>query len=110
MMQSLVAASQPTELAWLTTTDVVIFSISFVLFLLLNAFFVASEFAIVKVRPSQIETLATTKPLQAMKAKRVVDNLDAYLSANQLGITLASLGLAVFCHCIVWFWLNFNSQ
>ena len=97
MMQSLVAAATSTELAWLTSLEIVIFCISFVIFLLLNAFFVASEFAIVKVRPSQIETLATTQPVKAMKAQRVVDNLDAYLSANQLGITLASLGLAVFC-------------
>jgi len=97
MMQSFVAAAHSTELAWLSGKEIIIFVISFIVFLLLNAFFVASEFAIVKVRPSQIETLATESPVKASKARRVVENLDAYLSANQLGITLASLGLAVFC-------------
>ena len=62
-------------------------------FLLLNAFFVASEFAIVKVRPSQIETYEKEHPGSTKKATRVVENLDGYLSANQLGITIASLAL-----------------
>ncbi len=64
-----------------------------VFFLLLNAFFVASEFAIVKVRPSQIETVAKEQPLRAARAQQVTSNLDGYLSANQLGITIASLAL-----------------
>lgn len=62
-------------------------------FLLLNAFFVASEFAIVKVRPSQLETVANEKPGKAKHALMVVGKLDGYLSANQLGITIASLAL-----------------
>ncbi len=64
-----------------------------VFFLLLNAFFVASEFAIVKVRPSQIAAGEKEKPRRSVIAKRVVSNLDMYLSANQLGITIASLAL-----------------
>ncbi|MGC6426462.1 MAG: hemolysin family protein [Akkermansiaceae bacterium] len=64
-----------------------------IFFLLLNAFFVASEFAIVKVRPSQIEGEMEAKPRRAGIAKHVVSNLDGYLSANQLGITIASLAL-----------------
>ena len=64
-----------------------------VFFLLLNAFFVASEFAIVKVRPTQIEGEMKTKPRRAATAKHVVEHLDGYLSANQLGITIASLAL-----------------
>ena len=63
-------------------------------FLLLNAFFVASEFAIVKVRPSQIEGEMESKPRRAGISKHVVNHLDGYLSANQLGITIASLALA----------------
>lgn len=59
----------------------------------LNGFFVAAEFSMVKVRESRIETLALTGNMQARFAKNVVMNLDAYLSACQLGITLASLGL-----------------
>ncbi len=63
------------------------------LFLLLNAFFVASEFAIVKVRPSQIESQANEKGRDPKLAMHVVSNLDGYLSANQLGITISSLAL-----------------
>jgi CBS domain containing-hemolysin-like protein len=62
-------------------------------FLLLNAFFVASEFAIVKVRPSQIEAEAKEKGGNPKLALHVVNHLDGYLSANQLGITISSLAL-----------------
>src|SRR5438874_12806715 len=60
---------------------------------LLNAFFVASEFAIVKVRSSQLDALEDEGNLRAVFAKHVRNHLDAYLSATQLGITLASLAL-----------------
>jgi CBS domain containing-hemolysin-like protein len=60
---------------------------------LLNGFFVASEFAIVKVRSSQLEALEAAGNRRARQARRNLENLDAYLSATQLGITLASLGL-----------------
>ncbi|MEY4243951.1 MAG: hypothetical protein RLZZ245_1536 [Verrucomicrobiota bacterium] len=62
-------------------------------FLLLNAFFVASEFAIVKVRPSQLEAQSKASPAKLKVALNVVNHLDGYLSANQLGITIASLAL-----------------
>ncbi len=58
-----------------------------------NAFFVAAEFAIVKVRSSQIELRAQSGARSAKMAQRLITHLDAYLSATQLGITLASLGL-----------------
>lgn len=58
---------------------------------LLNGFFVAAEFAIVKVRASQLETKAQS--MVAKISKSIVHNLDAYLAATQLGITLASLAL-----------------
>lgn len=64
-----------------------------VFFLLLNAFFVAAEFAIVKVRPSQIESELDPHDPRRPTLMRVVNNLDGYLSANQLGITIASLAL-----------------
>ncbi|MFN5296837.1 MAG: CNNM domain-containing protein, partial [Planctomycetaceae bacterium] len=57
-----------------------------------NGFFVAAEFALVKVRLSQIEQLARSGSWSAQLARGVLANLDAYLSACQLGITLASLG------------------
>jgi CBS domain containing-hemolysin-like protein len=59
----------------------------------LNGFFVAAEFAIVKVRSSRIDILAATGSKPAQLVKKMISNLDAYLSATQLGITLASLGL-----------------
>ncbi len=59
----------------------------------LNGFFVAAEFAIVKVRSSQIEVKAVVNKRLSAAAKKIVVNLDAYLAATQLGITLASLGL-----------------
>ncbi len=64
-----------------------------IFFLFLNAFFVASEFAIVKVRPSQLESESKANPAKLKTALHVVKHLDGYLSANQLGITIASLAL-----------------
>lgn len=61
--------------------------------ILLNAFFVAVEFAIVRVRPTRLEQLATTGDARAARAIVVTRKLDAYISAAQLGITLASLGV-----------------
>jgi CBS domain containing-hemolysin-like protein len=60
---------------------------------LLNGFFVAAEFAIVKVRASQIEVKAQSGHRAARLSSHIVHNLDGYLAATQLGITLASLGL-----------------
>lgn len=59
----------------------------------LNGFFVAAEFAIVKVRASQIEIQANSGNYLAAQAQRITSKLDRYLSATQLGITFASLGL-----------------
>ncbi|WP_283656273.1 MULTISPECIES: hemolysin family protein [unclassified Paenibacillus] len=60
---------------------------------LLNGFFVSAEFAMVKVRSSRIEALVEAGNKKAVYAANMLHNLDAYLSACQLGITLASLGL-----------------
>lgn len=62
-------------------------------FVLLNAFFVAAEFSIVKVRLTQIEVKIKSGSKIAKTAKHLVEHLNEYLSACQLGITLASLGL-----------------
>jgi CBS domain containing-hemolysin-like protein len=59
----------------------------------LNGFFVAAEFAIVKVRASQLELKAQAGNASAKLATHMVSNLDGYLAATQFGITLASLGL-----------------
>ena len=63
------------------------------LLILLNAFFVSAEFAIVKIRASQIEIRIREGNKMAKIAKKMVTHLDKYLSATQLGVTLASLGL-----------------
>ncbi len=59
----------------------------------MNGFFVAAEFALVKIRSSQLEAAAAEGNKRATAGQIVTSNLDAYLSACQLGITLASLGL-----------------
>lgn len=59
----------------------------------LTAFFVASEFAIVKVRSSRIDFLIAEGNKRAIPVKTVITNLDEYLSACQLGITVTALGL-----------------
>lgn len=70
------------------------FQIFLTLFLvLLNGFFVAAEFALVKVRGSQIEIKVKSGSKVAGIAKHMTSHLDGYLAATQLGITLASLGL-----------------
>lgn len=63
------------------------------LLIALTGFFVAIEFAIVKVRTSRIEQLLSEGKKGAEAAKRVVSHLDEYLSACQLGITVTALGL-----------------
>lgn len=64
-----------------------------IILVLVNAFFVAAEFAIVKVRSTQIDTLIQTDHHRARVAKEILTHLDAYLSASQLGITMASIAL-----------------
>ena len=72
----------------------ILFNIFLVFFLVfMNGFFVAAEFAMVKVRKSRIETLVIEGDIKAKNTLKVVKDLNSYLSACQLGITLASLGL-----------------
>src|ERR1700730_6170791 len=63
------------------------------LFVFVNGVFVAAEFAIVKVRPTQLAELAAAGSGRARMARRITRRLDSYLSATQLGVTLASLAL-----------------
>ena len=77
-----------------------------VLFLVLaNGFFVAAEFALVGVRRSRVETIAAGGDVRARRLLTLLDNLNAYISATQLGITMASLALGwvgepVFAHLL----------
>ncbi|MGG3450382.1 hemolysin family protein [Domibacillus aminovorans] len=65
----------------------------FVLLIVLTGFFVATEFAIIRVRPSRINQLVEEGNKRAIAAQKVTSNLDEYLSACQLGITITALGL-----------------
>ncbi|HXO21645.1 MAG TPA: hemolysin family protein [Thermoanaerobaculia bacterium] len=60
---------------------------------ILNGLFVAAEFSLVKVRPTQLEPRASAGQRRAKVARHMLGHLDSYLSATQLGVTLASLGL-----------------
>src|SRR5262245_30139693 len=62
-------------------------------FVLLNGFFVAAEFALVKARTAKIEQLARDGSRSARMVRHILEHLDRYLSACQLGITVASLAL-----------------
>ncbi len=74
------------------TSDLI--AIATVLFLVVaNGFFVATEFAVVAVRKSRLDQLAREGRMGAAAAKDVVEHLDSYIAACQLGITMASLGL-----------------
>lgn len=71
-------------------------SISFILIILLlflTGFFVAAEFAIIKIRPSRVDQMVLEERRNALAVKQVTSNLDGYLSACQLGITITALGL-----------------
>jgi CBS domain containing-hemolysin-like protein len=59
----------------------------------LTAFFVATEFAIIRLRSSRVDQLVLEGRKNALAVRRVTSNLDAYLSACQLGITITALGL-----------------
>jgi CBS domain containing-hemolysin-like protein len=79
--------------SWEAPGIIILKLLAVILLVLLNGFFVASEFAIVKVRASQLDALIVKGNVRARLARHVTTHLDAYLSATQLGITLASLGL-----------------
>ncbi len=64
-----------------------------ILLVILNGFFVAAEFSIIKVRASQLDVKASKGSKRAKLAQHIVSKLDSYLSATQLGITIASLAL-----------------
>src|SRR5271169_6182040 len=60
---------------------------------LVNGFFVAAEFAFVKLRDTQLDALVVAGRSRARLARHILQHLTSYLSATQLGITMASLGL-----------------
>jgi CBS domain containing-hemolysin-like protein len=62
---------------------------------LLNAFFVAAELALVRIRDTQLEPLVAKGNRRARRARHVIQHLDVYIGATQFGITLASLALGI---------------
>ena len=75
--------------------DIAIRLAAFAVLIALTAFFVASEFAIVKIRATRIDQLVAEGNPRAVIARKVISNLDEYLSACQLGITITALGLGM---------------
>ena len=86
-----------------------------ILLLLMNGFFVAAEFALVRVRVSQLEVLKEQGNKAAARVLKIVHQIDSYLSAVQLGVTIASLGIGALAEPAInrWFmafldWLNLD--
>src|ERR1051326_9133388 len=83
----------------------VIYILLVLVLVLANGFFVASEFALVGVRRSRIQMLAAGGDVRAKRLLTLLESLNAYISATQLGITMASLALGwvgepVFAHLL----------
>ena len=78
---------------WHALLSITLHVLGVVVLVLLNGFFVAAEFALVKVRDTQLSPLVQRGQRRAQVAEFILRRLDSFLSAAQLGITLASLGL-----------------
>ncbi len=90
---SIASAAGAPAAEWEAGNVILLKLLSILVLVLLNGFFVAAEFALVKIRGSQLDPLVDDGNRTAELAKHITSHLDAYLSACQLGITLASLGL-----------------
>src|SRR4026209_1207033 len=90
---ALAAIAEPIVQQW--DTPMVIFGklLAVAVLVLLNGFFVAAEFALVKIRTSHLNTMAASGSQRAGLLRAIKENLNAYLSARPVGITMASLGL-----------------
>lgn len=102
---------------WNAIIEVGLKIVAVVVMVFLNGFFVAAEFALVKLRDTQLTPLINQGQRRAKVAQRILSKLDSFLSAAQLGITLASLGLGwigepVFSALLqpVFGWLNIESE
>src|SRR5271165_2560927 len=87
-----VSAATEVEKEYFSLGSILLNLLVILLLVFLNGFFVASEFALVKVRSSQLDALEEGDK-KVILARRLTSHLDAYLSATQLGITLSSLAL-----------------
>jgi len=80
-------------MTWDSVISVALKILAVLVLVLTNGFFVAAEFALVRVRETQLDALVAKGQRRAKMARHIVRNLNSYLSATQLGITMASLGL-----------------
>ncbi|HTX21115.1 MAG TPA: hemolysin family protein [Candidatus Aquilonibacter sp.] len=80
-------------MTWNTAILVALKILAVLVLVLLNGFFVAAEFALVRVRETQLDVLVAKGRRNAKLARHIVQHLNSYLSATQLGVTMASLGL-----------------
>jgi CBS domain containing-hemolysin-like protein len=78
---------------WDSVILIVLKILAVLVLVLLNGFFVATEFALVRIRETQLDALILKGQRRAKMARHIVRNLNSYLSATQLGITMVSLGL-----------------
>src|ERR1044071_1532241 len=83
----------PSVLSYVLSMTTILYVLLVFVLVLANGFFVASEFALVGVRRSRVETLAASGNRAARRLLGLLDDLNAYISATQLGITMASLAL-----------------
>jgi CBS domain containing-hemolysin-like protein len=90
---STLAVAEPLRAEWDSAGMIGLKIFAVLLLVVLNGFFVAAEFALVKIRSSQLDTLIEEGNRRARMARHVISRLEGYLSACQLGITLASLAL-----------------
>ena len=82
-------------MSWDAIMDIGLKLLGVVALVLANAFFVAAELAFVRIRDTQLASLAAAGHRRAKKARHIVAHIDAYIGATQFGITLASLALGV---------------
>jgi CBS domain containing-hemolysin-like protein len=80
---------------WSALIDDVLKLLAVALLVALNAFFVAAELAFVRIRDTQLASLAARGQRRASKARHIVAHIDAYIGATQFGITLASMAMGV---------------
>ena len=90
---ALLAAAESVVTQWGSPEDVVFKIVTVLLIVGVNAFFVAAEFSLVKIRGSQLDAMIEEGHKRAELVRRITSHLDAYLSATQLGITMTSLAL-----------------
>ena len=86
-----IAGAMPSQ--WDSAEEILVSLFAVAVIILLNAFFVITEFSFVKIRSSQLDALIEEGDKRAVAARNVISNLETYLSATQLGITITSLAL-----------------